>query len=351
MTEKFPTAALEDAVEKRLRIIIKEGAKTPMSVEWAKPEIPLFYDKKKFRMGQQAFYNNVFSMMIGKLCGLVSLLAISTILNVIIFTKKSGTVCLAYRRYAETILHTFVWHEKDPNETPNKFLESLKIVRRKHCVAFRRSAEANVHRPTQLDMALAQFGFIGYILINGYYLGVNVTDEEIEGVVHLWRVIGSMLGMDDKFNLCTGTVEESRLLCRRLLEDVFLPAFAKKNEHFDEMGRILLESIWPINPGIEPLAYITFTLHLASLSATNNNHHIEIDTSNMPFNSWFLFKLQVFVLKYLLRPTAWWSPFFRAIFNSLMRLAIYSLKRFPYLATRMFGKKYAYVNIFRDYSE
>jgi len=107
-------------VEKRLQVILKEGAEIPMSFEWIKPELPSFYDEKKFRLGQQTFYNNVFSMMIAKLSGLVSLLAISTILDVIMFTKKSDTPCLAYRRYAETILHTFVWHGKNPNEKPNK---------------------------------------------------------------------------------------------------------------------------------------------------------------------------------------------------------------------------------------
>jgi hypothetical protein len=48
-------------------------------------------------------------------------------------------------------------------------------------------------------MALAQFGFVGYTMISGDYLGINATDEEMEGVVHVWRVIGSMLGMDDRF--------------------------------------------------------------------------------------------------------------------------------------------------------
>jgi len=51
---------------------------------------------------------------------------------------------------------------------------------------------------------------------------------------------------------------------------------AKRNEHFDKMGRVLLESVWPIVFSIEPLAYITFTFHLSSLSTTNNNHFIEI---------------------------------------------------------------------------
>ncbi|XP_036138755.1 uncharacterized protein LOC105838916 [Monomorium pharaonis] len=334
-----------DVVEKRLQIILNEGSKTVMDFNNMKPEVPPFYDEKKFRLGQQAFYNNVFSMMIAKLCGLVSLLAISTILDVVMFTKKSGTPCLAYRRYAETILHTFVWHEKDPKSKPNEFLESIKIVRRKHCVAFKKSTEAGVHKPTQLDMVLAQFGFIGYSLVSQEYLGIKTTPEEMEGVVHVWRVIGSMLGMDDKFNLCTGTVDETRALCQRLLEDVFVPSLANRNEHFNHMGNVMLQSLWPINQNIDPLAFTAFTLYLASSTARNNNHSIEMDTTTMPFYSWYLFNLQHFVVKYLMRPSAWWSPFFRAIFNSLMRLSIFFLKNFPLFAYWLYGKKYANVEI------
>jgi len=83
----------------------------------------------------------------------------------------------------------------------HRFLESLKIVRRKHCVAFRRSTEANLQRPTQLDMTLAQFGFVGYTMVSSDYLGINATDEEMEGVMHLWQIIGNMLGMEDRFVL------------------------------------------------------------------------------------------------------------------------------------------------------
>lgn len=79
-----------------------------------------------------------------------------------------------------------------------------------------------------------------------------------------------------RFNLCTGTVEETRALCQRVLEDVFVPSLVKKNEHFDEMGNAMLQSLWPINFNIEPLAFMAFTLYLASSTARNNNHSIEI---------------------------------------------------------------------------
>lgn len=48
-------------------------------------------------------------------------------------------------------------------------------------------------------MALAQFGFMGFTLVAGDELGVNNSSEELEGLIHFWRVVGSMLGMEDKF--------------------------------------------------------------------------------------------------------------------------------------------------------
>lgn len=79
-----------------------------------------------------------------------------------------------------------------------------------------------------------------------------------------------------RYNLCTGTVEETRALCQRILEDVFVPSLAKKNDHFDEMGNAMLQSLWPINFNIDPVAFMTFTFHLASSTARNNNHYIKI---------------------------------------------------------------------------
>ena len=63
----------------------------------------------------------------------------------------------------------------------------------------RRCSEAGLRRITQADMALTQFGFIGFTLLSGDQLGIKATDEELNGLVHFWRVIGYMLGMQDKY--------------------------------------------------------------------------------------------------------------------------------------------------------
>lgn len=79
-----------------------------------------------------------------------------------------------------------------------------------------------------------------------------------------------------RYNICNGNVEEVRALCRRLLDEIFLPALARGNKDFDKMSYLLIESLWPINPFIEPNAFVAFTFILASSSATNNNHSLEI---------------------------------------------------------------------------
>ncbi|KAF3427619.1 hypothetical protein E2986_08365 [Frieseomelitta varia] len=335
-----------DVVESKLQALLNDGANSFMDLEWLQPELPSFFDETKFLLGQQMFYNNAFTMMIAKLCGLLSLFAVPSIKNVLTFTGQSGARCNAFRRYVSTILHNWVWYGRKAG-IEKEFLESLKIVRKKHCVAFRRSSEAGLSRVSQLDMALAQFGFMGFTLLSGDYLGVNNSSEELEGLIHFWRVIGSMLGMEDKYNICTGNVEESRALCRRLLDEVFLPSFVSNSKDFEEMSRVVLESVWPVNPYIDPNAFIKFTLILASKAATNNNHSLKIDSSNMPWYSRFILNVQLITHKYLLATTYWWSRFFRAYFNSQMRLAIYLTENLPFLAFWSYGVKRSYVNIYK----
>lgn len=48
-------------------------------------------------------------------------------------------------------------------------------------------------------MAITQFGFIGFTLLSAEELGIKATEEEFDSLVHFWRVIGYMLGMQDKY--------------------------------------------------------------------------------------------------------------------------------------------------------
>lgn len=51
---------------------------------------------------------------------------------------------------------------------------------------------------TQRDMVLTQFVFIGIPLLSPHLLGLARSEEGMEGLVHFWRVIGYLLGIQDK---------------------------------------------------------------------------------------------------------------------------------------------------------
>lgn len=54
-------------------------------------------------------------------------------------------------------------------------------------------------RITQKDMALVQLGFFSIILANGPRIGIhNAEREDLECVVHLWRVIGYVMGIEER---------------------------------------------------------------------------------------------------------------------------------------------------------
>lgn len=332
------TEDVEDVIRKRLQTILKEGMQVPADEDKEDLELPPYYDAKKFKLAQISFHNNLFTMMIAKLSGLLTLLAVPSILDILIFTKQSGTPCTAFRRYFSTILHTFIWYEKEPLKE-EEFFNSLRTVRRKHCSASRRCSVNGLRRITQTDMAITQFGFIGFTLMSAEQLGVKATEEELDGIVHFWRVIGYMLGMQEKYNLCNGTVEECRILCRLLLDEIFIPFFEKGNKKFDEMGRILIEGMWPLIPFLDPKAFMAFTLQLATSATTNNNHSVVNETSSLPFKSKLLLNLQLNVHKYLMPTKYWWSTVFRAIFNFFLWLAIFLTENYPLLLYTTFGKK------------
>lgn len=56
--------------------------------------------------------------MAGKMAGLICVLSVSSILNVLVYTKQSSTPTTAYKRYLATVLHTFTWYDTDTELKP-----------------------------------------------------------------------------------------------------------------------------------------------------------------------------------------------------------------------------------------
>lgn len=50
-------------------------------------------------------------------------------------------------------------------------------------------------------------------------MGVSFSDEDLEALLHFWRAIGYLLGMDDKYNICIGNMEQIRNICKAIMEN------------------------------------------------------------------------------------------------------------------------------------
>lgn len=75
----------------------------------------------------------------------------------------------------------------------------MRIIHNFHCGATQMSNKAGLGlRVSQRDMALTQFGFVGIILLKRKELSIKGTEEDEKGIVHFWRTIGYMLGIQDK---------------------------------------------------------------------------------------------------------------------------------------------------------
>lgn len=74
----------------------------------------------------------------------------------------------------------------------------MNAIRWHHKIASQRTKIAGIGEITQKDMALTQYGFMGFIFIAPKSFGLCNTQEEDEAFNHFWRVNGYMLGISDK---------------------------------------------------------------------------------------------------------------------------------------------------------
>lgn len=56
---------------------------------------------------------------------------------------------------------------------------------------------------SQTDMVVTQWAFFGLVLTHGSQFGLQLTREEEEGLIHFWKTIGYLLGIEEKYiSLC-----------------------------------------------------------------------------------------------------------------------------------------------------
>jgi hypothetical protein len=100
----------------------------------------------------------------------------------------------------------------------------------KHFELFHRYVNSEVAF-SQMDMALVQAAFFAsFTAFPDDFGAQHATDAELLAFVHVWRVIGYYLGVEDQYNLARlETIGETRALLIELGNEIVIPSFLHLN--------------------------------------------------------------------------------------------------------------------------
>ncbi|KAH8295341.1 hypothetical protein KR018_010149, partial [Drosophila ironensis] len=352
-------AAADDAAEdckysdpeQYLEHLLKDGSQEGDS--GSELELPPWYDEQLFRRGQNYF--SVYRLVInaGMLAGLIAVLAVPSILRVLSCTRQSSTAFTAYRRYVRTIFHTQAWYYNNVADRGSKFWTSIAAVRKAHSRSSRACARLGAGQITQKDLALTQFGFIGFITMGAHR--IQLYDQDfLEATTHMWRVLGYLLGIKDEYNICGRNWAESRLRLDIVMRKVYEPALANTDDEFASMTKALIGGLWHVNTMLSVDAQIFFTKRLACVKgyeyySFDHDNNVKRDPAQRLYYydlGWWdriIVSYGLFIVTYLHKyAIVRWYLNFRFW---LMDLFTYYL---PYIAIWKFGFSSAYVRIFRS---
>ncbi|GJQ82410.1 hypothetical protein Trydic_g11825 [Trypoxylus dichotomus] len=209
--------------EKFLRCVEVEASKIPYNKDVPrKGQLPPYYDETKFKKAQLIFENHKVSILFAKLAGLILLLFYITAVRIIILTKKSNTPATAYVRYRDTLQHVVTWYTSDFKDG-SRLWKSINTVKAMHHTASSKAAKVpNMSPISQRELAGTVYGFIGFVITKPQYFGLqDLTDDDLEAIVHFWRVICYLLGVDDRYNLCRESLAETKEIFHEASEAYF----------------------------------------------------------------------------------------------------------------------------------
>jgi hypothetical protein len=200
---------------------------------------------------------------------------------------------------------------------------------------------------SQKDMAITQFAFVGMQLLSPEKLGISGTSEDFENMSHGWRVRGALLGIEDRFNVCGATLDETLGRLEAIRQDFVLPSITNIDPMTEKYLRIAVEGMRGYEPFLHPETHIFIMKRLVGVD-TYGYFQSEPNASNvnraydkLSLFSRFRVTTDVFLYEFLSNLFV-----FRMCFN-FFRMLFSVFDYFPIFAIWKFGRKYAYVEVLK----
>eukprot|EP00088_Acartia_fossae_P027484 TRINITY_DN2823_c0_g1_i1.p1 TRINITY_DN2823_c0_g1~~TRINITY_DN2823_c0_g1_i1.p1 ORF type:complete len:369 (-),score=34.71 TRINITY_DN2823_c0_g1_i1:122-1228(-) len=247
---------------------------------------PPWLDEKLYDAGIRFVNKNLVGVGMSNGEALVSGLCIPSFFNALTFSGETNAKRRALYRYRDTGMHIFVkWYQSKPWLPDSEAAASFKIVNAMHAhIAnkiravgdeYRSILESKYEDPgeqeqidvlhrdlenlreqvgelpseyekfvnnpivfTQFDMGLVQSSFFGGpLLFPDWYGCSRASEADMAGFMHVWRVFGYYLGIEDRFNLAQFDVATTRALGFEYLDRVVKPCCLHVNKQSVFLGQ------------------------------------------------------------------------------------------------------------------
>ena len=200
---------------------------------------------------------------------LVAGFSIDGLLEALVFTQATETPYNSLRRYVRTAYHIYLWLTEDVFDETSDAFKSIDLVRKMHANVAKRMNRENSGKAhvSQYDMAIVQSGFFAAVFMYPKHFGIYCTQAELEDYAYAWRVIGYMLGIEDQYNICSGTYEEIYATCKDIEQQVLVPHMRNPPPSFDSIADAYIEGVnlpsnWKIQSKASVLAYVWYCFDL-----------------------------------------------------------------------------------------
>ncbi|GFY43238.1 DUF2236 domain-containing protein [Trichonephila inaurata madagascariensis] len=227
---------------------LREGAEVKGDCESPANQPPPWLDKERFYRAREIFKNHFFSIFFSHLAGLMLIVHIPSMTGPLMSTGNSANIVCLFRRYLSTLVHIRRWYEGDIWNPDDPAHQSITMVRGMHKrVADKINGPSSCRRRcpavSQYDMALTQFAFVGLIILHPKHVGLHCSREDLECLIHFWRGIGYMLGVEDRYNLCNGNLEETVALCKDIMDAELRPSVQNARKESTTMSKGIIKAM------------------------------------------------------------------------------------------------------------
>lgn len=253
---------------------------------------PRWLDMGKFRRGQKFALRYFGTIFMSNLMAMLQIFSFSDGLKPLILSQKSNTPYRASRRYLSTLRRIRNWYTDDPWCEKSKAHRDIQTVRGLHRAMRRKLCGMNdgeIDRATQMphafcpvlgtivkdfrdacptarglqnpytinrmkginqgDMSGTQFAFVGLMVLYPEQFGArDASLEDLEGFCHMWRGLGYLLGIEDQYNFCNGSLEDVQRRSRDFIEYFVKTNFCMVTSEWEHMSMCLFEGINYIMP-------------------------------------------------------------------------------------------------------